>query len=504
LSDHSYDNVIVGAGTAGCVLARRLVDSGRRVLLVEAGPDDVKPEIHDPATSLALWHSEVDWAFFTEPQEHAAGRRLHWPRGKVVGGSSSLNGMIYTRGVPADFDNWAYRGCYGWGWDSVLPYFKKSEDHEDGPSALHGAGGPLPVTRIANPNPLAVAFVEAARQAGFPFVDDPNGEDPYGVSYSQLTVREGKRWSAWVCFVEPVVEHPSLTVVTDALATRLLFESERCVGVEYVAGGQTVQARGEHEVLLCGGVIGSPQLLLLSGVGPADDLRSLGIAVRHDLPGVGLNLHDHLVCPVLWETSGPLPPMSVQGLEVNIFWKSRPDLNAPDMQPLLVHAPYLGDDPNVPEHGFTCSGGLVRPLSRGQLRLRSADPADAPLLDPRILSEPHDLEVLADSVELVREVGRQQALREWVVIEHAPGADAATRDAVRDYVRTHAQTYHHQVGTCRMGVDSLAVVDPELRLRGLGGIRVVDASVMPDIPSGNTNAATLMIAERAADLLLGA
>ncbi|MGP3920852.1 GMC family oxidoreductase [Nonomuraea sp. 10N515B] len=499
----AYDDVIVGAGSAGCVLARRLVDAGHRVLLIESGGLDTRPEIHNPGMSLALWNTEVDYAYVTEPQPHAAGRRLGWPRGKVVGGSSSINGMIYARGVPQDYDNWAYRGCLGWDWDTVLPYFKRSEDHEDGPSALHGHGGLLPVRRNNDPNPLSAAFVAAAQQADLPFVTDPNSQDYLGVSYTQHTVLDGRRRSTWTSFVEPILGNPALTVITGAVVSRLVLDAGRCTAVEYIIQGRTERAHAHNEVILSGGAMGSPQVLLLSGIGPADELRALGIDVQVDLPGVGANLHDHLICPVLWETTQPLPPLSVQGLEVNIFWKSNPALTVADTQPLLVHGPYLGDDPSVPENGFTCLGGLIRPHSRGRLWLRSTDPTTPPAMDPQVFSDPHDLEVMADSVELVREIGRQPALDEWRKDEWAPGSDVTDRDAVRDYVRTHVQTYHHQVGTCRMGVDRNAVVDPRLRVHGVDGLRVVDASIMPDVPSGNTNAPTIMIAERAADLLLG-
>ncbi|WP_304452555.1 GMC family oxidoreductase [Nocardiopsis sp. YSL2] len=497
-----HDVVIVGAGSSGSVLTRRLLDAGLTVHVVEAGPADDEPAIHDPRGWPGLWHSDVDWAVMTVPQKHAAGRSLHWPRGRVLGGSSSLNGMIYVRGHRADYDAWAYQGCTGWDWDSVLPLFRRSEDHADGAGHWHGAGGHLPVTRIADPHPTSRAFVEAALSLGHPLTEDFNGEHMVGVGYNHVTIADDRRMSAWRGFVEPVRDHSGLTVTTGALVHRVVVESGRAVGVEYESDGQLHQARAARETVLSGGAIGSPQILLHSGIGPADHLTELGIDVRADLPGVGENLHDHLLISNVYAASRPLPPGTGNLLEAQLFASSDPARTVPDLQPLFIHMVLPADGYPVPEHGYTIAPGVVRPLSRGTLRLASADPGDAPLVDPNLLAEPHDLEALVDAVEICREIGGAAAFDTWRETEVAPGPDARTRDDLREYVRRAVTTYHHQVGTCRMGVDSLSVVDPALRVHGMDGLRVADASVMPSVPSGNTNAPAIMVGEKAADLIL--
>ncbi len=497
-----HDYVIVGAGSAGSVIARRLLDQGRSVHILEAGPADDDPAVHSPQGWPRLLGSELDWSVMTVPQRHANGRSLFWPRGKVLGGSGSLNGMIYIRGHRSDYDAWAYGGCPGWDWDGVLPYFLRSEDHADGPSAWHGRGGPLPVTRIAEPHPTAEAFVAAAVDLGHAPTDDFNGERMTGAGFNHVTIRDGRRMSAWRSFMAPVAAHPALTVTTAARAHRVLMENGRAVGVEYAAGGAPHRTYAAAEVVLCGGVIGSAQLLLLSGIGPADQLRRVGVEVTADLPGVGANLHDHLLVSNVYEASRPLPDGRSNLLESQLFAKTNARRPGPDLQPLFMHLVYPAESYPVPEHGYTIAAGIVRPLSRGTLRLASADPEAAPLVNPNVLAEPHDLQSLVDAVELAREIGRGARFDDWRKAEAAPGPDARTRADLREYVRRAVGTYHHQVGTCRMGQDSLAVVDPELRVYGVAGLRVADASVMPSVPSGNTNAPTIMIGEKAADLLL--
>ncbi|MEU7484204.1 GMC family oxidoreductase N-terminal domain-containing protein [Streptomyces sp. NPDC042319] len=499
-----HDFVVVGAGSAGSVIVRRLLDAGHSVHVLEAGPVDSDERVHSPQGWPQLLQSPLDWAVMTVPQKHANDRPLYWPRGKVLGGSSSLNGMIYIRGHRSDYDAWAYAGCPGWDWDSVLPLFKRSEDHVDGESAWHGKGGPLPVSRIAEPHPTAAAFVEAAVALGHERTDDFNGDTMAGVGFNHATIRDSRRMSAWQSFAVPVRDNPRLTVTTGAHVHRVLLDGGRAIGVEYASGGDLHRAYAAAEVVLSGGVIGSAQTLLLSGIGPAAHLREVGIDVAVDLPGVGENLHDHLLVSNVYEASRPLPPGRANLLESQLFTATDPRRPGPDLQPVFLHLVYPAESYPVPEHGYTIAPGIVRPLSRGTLRLASAAPETAPLVDPNVLAERYDLEAMVDAVELCREIGGQRAFDAWRKAELAPGPEARTRDDLREFVRRAVGTYHHQVGTCRMGQDSLAVVDPELRVRGVQGLRVADASVMPSVPSGNTNAPTIMVGEKASDLLIAA
>jgi choline dehydrogenase len=498
------DVVVVGSGSAGAVVTRRLVDAGVRVALVEAGGADENPAIHDPPRLFELWDSPQDWGYRTVPQAACRDRELQWPRGKVLGGSSSLNGMIYIRGHRSDFDTWAYLGCAGWSYDDVLPVFKRSEDFDRGASDYHGAGGPLPVLTTYEPHAVEAALVDASVQAGIPFNDDHNGATLDGVGYGQMNIRDGVRQSAATAFLRPVVGSPNLVVLTGTRVVRLLLERGRCVGAAVSPeGGSTVEVRAEHEVVVCAGTIESPKLLLLSGIGSGPDLDRLGLDVAVDLPGVGRNLHDHVLSPVIHSSARPVPPAltGLTQLHAHLFWRSRPGLVGPDIQPLFFHLPMYLDGMTGPADGFTLMAGAIRPASRGALRLASVDPEAAPVLDPAVLSCEVDVDTMVAAIELCREIARQDALGDWRGPELYPGSDV-TGERLRDYVRQTAITYHHQAGTCRMGVDELAVVDPELRVYGVDGLRVADASVMPFVTSGNTHAPVVMIGERASDFVL--
>lgn len=528
-----FDYVIVGAGSAGCVLANRLSeDPNVTVALLEAGGRNDSLLVRMPAGvgNLIANKGASNWGFETTPQQFLEGRRLYQPRGRGWGGSSAINGMIYIRGHARDYDQWRQTGLTGWGYADVLPYFKRAQHHEDGGDSWNGEGGPLWVSRGPPGDPIYKAFIQAGRQAGYPVTRDFNGRQQEGVGPYHLTIRNGERCSAAAAYLKPIVAaRPNLKVISNALAGRIIVERKAAVGVEFSAGrGKPVQrVYADREVLVCGGAFQSPHLLLLSGIGPADELKKAGVTVEHDAPEVGRNLQDHLDVCIIYEMTKPISmysktkglkqpmvgleylftgqgPGRTNHLHAGAFLKTRGELDRPDIQLHLVNA-VMQDHARIKadRDGFTVHACQLRPESRGTVTLASSDPFEPPLIDPRYLAEENDRRTMRDSVRVVRDIVRQGALDLYRGEEFKPGAHVRTDSEIDSWIRQNAETIYHPVGTVRMGVDAKAPVDEHLRVRGVDGLRVIDASVMPTLIGGNTNAPTIMIAEKLADTIRG-
>ncbi|MFN8514900.1 MAG: choline dehydrogenase [Thermomicrobiales bacterium] len=519
----AYDYIVIGAGSAGCVVAARLSErSDLTILLLEAGGPDEEQNIHVPAAFPYLFKSPLDWNYETEPQQHANGRTDYIPRGKVFGGSSSINAMIYQRGNPADYNRWAALGNEGWSWDEVLPHFKRAENQERGESEYHGVGGPINVADLRDPNPLSRAFVQACAERDLPLNEDFNGATQEGFGLYQVTQKEGMRHSAAVAYLHPVLGRENLTVIPHALVQRLTFDGVRCTGAVYRREGEEQTVEASREVILCGGALNSPQLLLLSGIGPKEQLESFGIDVVADLPGVGQNLQDHLMAPVAYACTQPITLAAAtseaemmkfggerRGMltsnvgEAGGFVKLDPASPAPELQFHFGPTWFVNHGFGNPEgHGFTLLPGLVGTRSTGTITLRSTNPADPPRIDPNYLGDPADLAVLVEGVKLARTILGAPALDPYRGDEYLPGAAVQSDDEIAEFVRNNVQNIYHPVGTCKMGNDAQAVVNARLQVYGVQGLRVADASIMPTIINANTNNPCIMIGEKCADMIL--
>lgn len=538
-SQKGHDYIVVGGGSAGCVLANRLsADPAIQVLLIEAGARDWNPLLRVPV--MAAWflaHRFHNWSYATEPEAHLAGRRIDWPRGRVLGGSSAINGMVYTRGNAGDYDHWAQMGMREWSYEKVLPFFKRSEDFSAGANEFHGAGGGLPVTRPATPHKLYDAFVEAGAQAGFPLNDDFNGRNQEGFGRYHFTIKNGERWSSARSFIDPARARPNLHILTGAHLLRVILEKGRAAGVELKIGREKRVITAAREIVLACGAVNSPTALMHSGIGPADHLAAIGIRPVIDRPAVGANLQDHLTVRVLRASQTPdllfdarrfdraainvaraiatrAGPATSFPLEGGAFLRSRPDVADPDLQihffpgvPMTrgIRHPFQKPLPDTYDgYGFCGTICQLRPESRGDIRLRSADPHAPPVIRANYLSARADRDTMRAGVKILRDVLSQKAFAEFNSVEASPGPAVSTDAAIDDYIAANAGTVYHPVGTCRMGIDPDSVVDAELRVRGVDGLRVADASIMPALVSANTNAPSIMIGEKAADMMLRA